>query len=100
MIPVSLENSKHVYSCPLPSHSHQHKSIIEGTRDSLQRLQIDYVDVVFAHRYDITVPMEEVVRAFNWLIDQGLVRLISKNLSTVDRLFTGFLLGHIRVDSP
>ncbi|KZT18492.1 Aldo/keto reductase [Neolentinus lepideus HHB14362 ss-1] len=47
------------------------KHIIEGTRESLARLQLDYVDILFAHRYDVTVPMEEVVRAFSWVIDQG-----------------------------
>ncbi|KAI0684582.1 NADP-dependent oxidoreductase domain-containing protein [Cytidiella melzeri] len=47
------------------------KHIIEGLRESLERLQLDYVDVVFAHRPDPTVPMEEVVRAFNWVIEKG-----------------------------
>ena len=28
------------------------KHIIEGTKDSLERLQLDYVDVIFAHRPD------------------------------------------------
>lgn len=45
------------------------KHIIEGAQHSLERLGLDYVDVIFAHRPDVTVPMEEVVRAFNWLID-------------------------------
>lgn len=47
------------------------KHIIEGLHASLERLQMDYVDVYFAHRPDPTVPMEEVVRAFNWCIEQG-----------------------------
>lgn len=47
------------------------KHIIEGAHASLQRLGLDYVDVIFAHRPDPTVPMEEVVRAFNWLIDNN-----------------------------
>ncbi|OSC96888.1 Aldo/keto reductase [Trametes coccinea BRFM310] len=47
------------------------KHIIEGTKESLARLQMDYVDVIFAHRADHTVPMEEVVRAFNFVIEQG-----------------------------
>jgi len=47
------------------------KHVIEGLRESLDRLQLSYVDVVFAHRPDHTVPMEEIVRAFNWVIDQG-----------------------------
>lgn len=29
-------------------------SIIEGTKESLERLQMDYVDVIFAHRPDPT----------------------------------------------
>lgn len=47
------------------------KHIIEGTTESLERLGLDYVDVIFAHRYDITVPMDEVVRAFNHVIQKG-----------------------------
>lgn len=47
------------------------KHIIEGTKESLKRLQLDYVDVLFAHRHDPTVPMEEIVRAFNYVIEHG-----------------------------
>ncbi|KAL4249687.1 shaker potassium channel beta subunit family protein, partial [Abortiporus biennis] len=47
------------------------KHIVEGLRKSLDRLQLDYVDIVFAHRPDDTVPMEEIVRAFNWVIEKG-----------------------------
>jgi len=47
------------------------KHLIEGCHASLERLQLDYVDVLFAHRYDPLTPMEEIVRAFNWLIDHG-----------------------------
>ncbi|PPQ96794.1 hypothetical protein CVT26_006208 [Gymnopilus dilepis] len=47
------------------------KHIIEGTKECLSRLQMDYVDVIFAHRPDSTVPMEEVVRAFNYVVEQG-----------------------------
>ncbi|KAF7309123.1 putative voltage-gated potassium channel subunit beta [Mycena kentingensis (nom. inval.)] len=47
------------------------KHIIEGTQECLARMQLTYVDVVFAHRYDRTVPMEEIVRAFNYVIEKG-----------------------------
>lgn len=45
------------------------KHIIEGTKNSLKRLQLDYVDIIYAHRYDEDVPIEEVARAFSWVID-------------------------------
>jgi voltage-dependent potassium channel beta subunit len=47
------------------------KHIIEGVDAALQRLQTDYVDLVFAHRPDIYTPIEETVRAFNHVINQG-----------------------------
>jgi len=47
------------------------KHIIEGTKTSLKKLQLDYVDVIFAHRYDLDTPLEEVVRAFSWVVEKG-----------------------------
>jgi aryl-alcohol dehydrogenase-like predicted oxidoreductase len=37
----------------------------------LHRLQLDYVDVIMAHRCDAGTPMEEIVRAFSDLIHRG-----------------------------
>ncbi len=34
------------------------KHVIEGLRASLERLQLDYVDLVFANKPDTSVPME------------------------------------------
>ena len=47
------------------------KHIIEGVNNSLKRLQMDYVDIVYAHRYDLHTPLEETCRAYNYLIDNG-----------------------------
>eukprot|EP00823_Brevimastigomonas_motovehiculus_P003921 TRINITY_DN2492_c0_g1_i1.p1 TRINITY_DN2492_c0_g1~~TRINITY_DN2492_c0_g1_i1.p1 ORF type:complete len:375 (+),score=68.48 TRINITY_DN2492_c0_g1_i1:64-1188(+) len=47
------------------------KHLIEGTQASLSRLGLDYVDLLFAHRPDIDTPMEEIVRAMNYLINHG-----------------------------
>jgi len=35
------------------------KHIIEGLKASLKRLQLSYVDIVFAHRADDETPLEE-----------------------------------------
>jgi len=47
------------------------KHIIEGVNNSLKRLQLEYVDVVFCHRPDSNTPLEETCRSMNWLIEQG-----------------------------
>lgn len=54
------------------NHGLSRKHIIEGLEASLARLQLKYVDVVYAHRPDRLTPMEETVRAFNYVIDQGM----------------------------
>ncbi|KAK3106130.1 hypothetical protein FSP39_013346, partial [Pinctada imbricata] len=47
------------------------KHIIEGLRASLDRLQLEYVDIVFANKPDQHTPMEEIVRAMSFVINQG-----------------------------
>ena len=47
------------------------KHLIEGTEMALKRLQLDYVDLLYCHRPDRNTPIEETVRAMNYLIDQG-----------------------------
>ncbi|XP_032527522.1 voltage-gated potassium channel subunit beta-3 isoform X2 [Danaus plexippus] len=49
------------------------KHIVESIKASLQRLQIDYIDVVLLHKTDPVCPMEELVRAMNFVINQGWV---------------------------
>jgi len=47
------------------------KHIIEGMIASLKRLQLDYVDIVFCHRPDQETPIEETVRAMDYVINKG-----------------------------
>ncbi|KAJ0405252.1 hypothetical protein P43SY_006937 [Pythium insidiosum] len=47
------------------------KHIVEGLQASLQRMKIKYTDVVFCHRFEERVPIEEIVRAMNFVINQG-----------------------------
>ena len=45
------------------------KHIIEGTTNSLKRLQMDYCDVIYCNRPDYETPLEETCRAMSWLVD-------------------------------
>ncbi len=48
------------------------KHVIEGMRGCLKRLQLSYVDLVFACRPDLITPLEETCRAFSWLIENNM----------------------------
>jgi len=47
------------------------KHIFEACRNSLRRLQFDYLDLFFCHRPDPNTPIEETVRAMDDLVHQG-----------------------------
>lgn len=57
---------------PLPTdRGLSRKHIVESLHASLRRLQTDYVDVYYAHRYDDATPLEETMLAFADLVRQG-----------------------------
>lgn len=47
------------------------KHLLEGTKNSLRRLQLEYVDLLFCHRPDPNTPIEETVLAMDYLIRNG-----------------------------
>jgi len=47
------------------------KRLIEGINGSLERLQLDYVDIIYCHRPDRTTPIEETVWAMHNIIEWG-----------------------------
>ena len=50
--------------------------ILNGVRDSLRRLQTDYVDLYQVHFPDNETPLDETLRALDDLVRTGLVRYI------------------------
>ncbi len=47
------------------------KHVFEACRNSLKRLQLEYLDLFFCHRPDPNTPIEETVRAMDDLVHQG-----------------------------
>ncbi len=47
------------------------KHVMESVHASLRRLDTDYIDLYFCHRFDPDTPIEEVVQTMNVLIQQG-----------------------------
>src|SRR5487761_1259858 len=43
---------------------------------SLERLQVEYIDLYYQHRVAVKVPIEETVGAMSQLVDQGKVRYL------------------------
>jgi len=52
------------------------KHIFESIKHSLERLQLDYVDVYQCHRFDYDTPIEETMQALNDVVKAGYARYI------------------------
>ncbi len=62
------------------------KHIMEGIDGSLRRLQMDYVDLYQAHRYDPFTPLEETMQAFADVVRAGKAHYIGVSEWTVAQL--------------
>jgi len=69
------------------------KHIIEGARASLRRLQMDYVDLIFCHRPDIYTPIEETVRAMNFLVHEGMAFYWGTSEWSADQIMNAYSIA-------
>ncbi|WP_114938227.1 aldo/keto reductase [Mucilaginibacter endophyticus] len=60
--------------------------IIKAAEDSLKRLQTDYIDLYQTHYDDPSTPVEETLRAYDQLVQDGKVRAIGTSNMSVERL--------------
>lgn len=50
------------------------KHIMDSIDNTLNRLQLDYIDIYYAHRYDWQTPLRETVEAMDDLVRDGKIR--------------------------
>ena len=65
------------------------KHIMESINGSLKRLQMDYVDLYQAHRYDVETPLEETMLAFADIVRQGKALYIGVSEWDADQITRG-----------
>ncbi len=82
------------------------KHIIEQANASLKRLDVDYVDIYYCHRYDKETPLEETLRALDDLVRQGKVLYVGVSEWTAEQITDAVhladkkLLDRIVVNQP
>jgi voltage-dependent potassium channel beta subunit len=82
------------------------KHIIEQCNASLKRLNTDYVDIYYCHRFDKETPLEETLRALDDLVRQGKVLYVGVSEWTPEQITEAVhladkkLLDRIVVNQP
>ncbi|KAG2015689.1 hypothetical protein CC2G_008934 [Coprinopsis cinerea AmutBmut pab1-1] len=57
-------------------HGLSRKHIFDSVKHSLERLQLDYIDLLQCHRFDYNTPIEETMQALHDVVKAGYVRYI------------------------
>lgn len=70
------------YTLPLrqgdPNSGGNHrKSLVRSVESSLQRMQTDYIDLLYLHAWDFTTPVEEILRAMDDVVRAGKVLYVA-----------------------
>ncbi|NLV91062.1 MAG: aldo/keto reductase [Firmicutes bacterium] len=82
------------------------KHVFEQLHHSLRRLEHDYVDILYCHRFDPTVRLEETLRTIEDMIRQGKVLYMGVSEWTAAQIVEGlrvqdrYLLDRIVVNQP
>ena len=53
---------------------------------------MEYVDIIYAHRYDFQTPLEETCKAFSWVIDHNLALYWGTSEWSADQISEAILL--------
>ncbi|MCC3358657.1 aldo/keto reductase family protein [Bacillus sp. REN16] len=82
------------------------KHVIEQVHASLKRMDLDYVDVFYCHRYDEDTPLDETLRAIDDLIRQGKILYVgvsewsAAQIQEAIGIADKYLLDRIIVNQP
>ncbi|MDQ0256841.1 voltage-dependent potassium channel beta subunit [Evansella vedderi] len=82
------------------------KHVTEQLHASLKRMNLDYVDIFYCHRYDPETPVEETLRTIDDLIRQGKILYAgvsewsAAQIEEAMRVADKFLLDRIVVNQP
>ncbi|WP_243291709.1 aldo/keto reductase family protein [Bacillus sp. FJAT-47783] len=82
------------------------KHIYDQVHASLKRMELDYIDIFYCHRYDKETPLDETLRAIDDLIRQGKIRYVGVSEWTAAQMLEAlsvadqYLLNRIIVNQP
>lgn len=64
----------------------KYDDVIKAAKNSLKRLQMDYVDLYLVHAPNESIPIQETMKAMDYLVEQGITKFIGVSNFSVEQL--------------
>lgn len=84
---MGVDRAKLLIASKVMGHNQRYDDLIKSCKESLKRLQTDYIDLYMLHRCpDPGIDIKDTMRALDYLVERGLVKNIGVCNFTVNRL--------------
>ena len=81
-----LDRSKLIITSKVFKTNLKYDDVIASCKKSLEKLQTNYIDIYLIHAPNPEIPLEETMRAMDYLIEQKLVRFIGVSNFSVEKM--------------
>jgi len=85
----NIDRSKLIITSKVFKTNLKYDDVIASCRKSLERLQIDFIDIYLIHAPNPEIPLEETMRALDYLVEQGMVKFIGVSNFSVKQMQEG-----------
>lgn len=81
-----LDRSKLIITSKVFKTNLKHDDVIASCKKSLEKLQTDFIDIYLIHAPNPEIPLEETMRAMDYLVEQGMVKFIGVSNFSVEQM--------------
>lgn len=71
-----LDRSKLIITSKVFKTNLKHDDVIASCKKSLEKLQTDFIDIYLIHAPNPEIPLEETMKAMDYLVEQGMVKYV------------------------
>lgn len=64
----------------------KYDDVIASAKNSIKRMNIDYIDLYLLHRPNPKIPIKETIEAMNYLVDNKIIKFIGVSMFSVEEL--------------
>ncbi|MFH2032482.1 MAG: aldo/keto reductase [Bacteroidota bacterium] len=82
----SLDRSKLIITSKVFKTNLKYDDVIASCKKSLEKLQTDFIDIYLIHAPNPEIPLEETMRAMDYLVEQGLIKFIGVSNFSVEQM--------------